>query len=83
MAHDQRLRDETLWWDEALCQYVAADIFHAEPGSNVNEAKAVCRRCPVREPCAEYALRSKQEYGVWGGLSVEDRRRIYQAEDRK
>ena len=39
-----------------------------------NAAKAVCARCPVRMPCALYALATHQPHGVWGGLNEEDRR---------
>lgn len=40
-------------------------------------AKAVCARCPVRMECADYAIRAREPYGVWGGLTEEDRERIY------
>ncbi len=38
-------------------------------------AKAICAACPVREPCAVYALAHRELHGVWGGLSEADRRR--------
>ena len=40
-------------------------------------AKAVCAACPVRIECADYAIRSREPYGVWGGLTEEDRENIY------
>jgi len=40
-------------------------------------AKAVCASCPVRIECADYAIRSREPYGVWGGLTEEDRETIY------
>lgn len=40
-------------------------------------AKAVCARCSVRIECADYAVRAREPYGVWGGLTEEDRERIY------
>lgn len=40
-------------------------------------AKAVCAACPVRIECADYAIRSREPYGVWGGLTEEDREAIY------
>lgn len=39
-------------------------------------AKAVCARCPVRDRCAEFALDTNQQYGIWGGLDEEERRAI-------
>jgi WhiB family redox-sensing transcriptional regulator len=40
-------------------------------------AKAVCAACPVRIECADYAIRAREPYGVWGGLTEEDREAIY------
>jgi WhiB family transcriptional regulator, redox-sensing transcriptional regulator len=40
-------------------------------------AKSVCARCDVRIECADYAVRAREPYGVWGGLTEEDRERIY------
>lgn len=42
----------------------------------VEEAKAVCRRCDVREECLTWSIASGQEHGVWGGTSEEERRSI-------
>lgn len=43
---------------------------------NASLAKLVCYTCPVKDMCAAYALEADEEYGVWGGLSPEDRRAI-------
>lgn len=40
-------------------------------------AKAVCASCSVRIECADYAIRAREPYGVWGGLTEEDRESIY------
>jgi len=42
----------------------------------IEEAKSVCRRCPVREDCLQFALESGQDAGVWGGLSEDERRAL-------
>ena len=42
----------------------------------IEEAKAVCRRCPVVEPCLQWALESGQDAGVWGGLTEDERRAL-------
>ncbi len=42
----------------------------------INEAKTVCTQCPVALQCLEFALRSNQEYGIWGGKDEEERRLI-------
>ncbi|GAA1240218.1 hypothetical protein GCM10009665_33850 [Kitasatospora nipponensis] len=36
-------------------------------------AKTVCARCPVRAACLEHALRTDERYGIWGGLTAEER----------
>ena len=48
----------------------------------VEIAKAVCDRCPVRPECLEWALATAQDAGVWGGLSEEERRAIRRARRR-
>lgn len=49
----------------------AAAIAQAE------EAKAVCRTCPVMEQCRQYALEHRIDEGIWGGLDERERRRIH------
>ena len=40
-------------------------------------AKAVCTRCEVRVECADSAIRAREPYGVWGGMTEEERERVY------
>ncbi|WP_457659213.1 WhiB family transcriptional regulator [Streptomyces microflavus] len=42
----------------------------------IEEAKAVCRRCPSMEQCLQWALENGQDQGVWGGLSEDERRAL-------
>jgi WhiB family redox-sensing transcriptional regulator len=42
------------------------------------QAKAICANCPVRRECATHALTVREPYGVWGGMSEEERERAYQ-----
>jgi WhiB family redox-sensing transcriptional regulator len=42
----------------------------------IEEAKAVCRRCPVTDRCLAWALANNIEDGVWGGLTEQERRRL-------
>jgi WhiB family redox-sensing transcriptional regulator len=53
-------------------------VFHPPEDDEKSEAeaKAVCERCPVREPCLEYAISSREKEGVWGGLTARERRRL-------
>jgi WhiB family redox-sensing transcriptional regulator len=51
----------------ARCRGLIVDLFYPEQGDNGTVAKAICVLCPVRQPCLEYAVKSKEEFGVWGG----------------
>lgn len=62
------------WQDQALCAEVDTDLFFPEDGGSVKAPKRVCRGCPVRAECLEYALGTGQRHGVWGGLSEHERR---------
>jgi len=70
------MRDPMAWRHQAACRGLDPEVFfpgEAEPG---DAAKAVCDRCPVRQPCLEWALASREKQGVWGGCDERDRRRI-------
>ncbi|MDX6335165.1 MAG: WhiB family transcriptional regulator, redox-sensing transcriptional regulator, partial [Streptosporangiaceae bacterium] len=47
-----------------------------EKGGSTREAKKVCRGCEVRVECLEYALEHDERFGIWGGLSERERRRM-------
>ncbi len=64
------------WWDEANCLGVDPDLFFPERGASTREAKAVCRGCVVSDECLEYALRNSEKFGIWGGMSERERRRV-------
>jgi WhiB family redox-sensing transcriptional regulator len=61
---------------EANCQGVDPEFFFPERGESTKEAKAVCRACDVQEECLEYSLANKERFGIWGGLSERERRRL-------
>src|SRR6476646_4963009 len=64
------------WQDYANCLGVDPDLFFPERGASTREAKEVCRGCVVREDCLEYALANGEKFGIWGGMSERERRRI-------
>ena len=64
------------WADSANCLGVDPDLFFPERGASTREAKEVCRGCAVRGDCLEYALANAERFGIWGGLSERERRRI-------
>lgn len=64
------------WQNEANCLGVDPDLFFPERGASTREAKEVCNNCVVREECLEYAIANSEKFGIWGGLSERERRRI-------
>src|SRR5438105_15343605 len=71
--------EERTWQDQANCMGVDPDLFFPERGASTREAKEVCRGCVVREDCLEYALANGEKFGIWGGMSERERRRIRRA----
>ena len=64
------------WHDHANCLGVDPDLFFPGRGASTREAKEVCRGCEVRHDCLEFALQNGEKFGIWGGLSERERRRI-------
>lgn len=64
------------WLQRANCTGVDPDLFFPERGSSTREAKEVCRGCVVREDCLDYAIARNEKFGIWGGLSERDRRKV-------
>lgn len=67
---------EPRWQDLSLCSQTDPEAFFPEKGGSTREAKKVCRGCEVRAECLEYALERDEKYGIWGGLSERERRRL-------
>lgn len=64
------------WSKRAACRNVDTDLFYPDRGGDIRAAKRICRACPVQAPCLDYALERGERYGVWGGLSERERRRL-------
>ena len=67
---------DTSWQEFANCLGVDPDLFFPERGASTREAKEVCRGCVVRPDCLEFALANGEKFGIWGGMSERERRRI-------
>jgi WhiB family redox-sensing transcriptional regulator len=67
---------ELSWQDRALCAQTDPEAFFPEKGGSTREAKKVCRSCEVRAECLDYALEHDERFGIWGGLSERERRRL-------
>jgi WhiB family redox-sensing transcriptional regulator len=70
------LPPELAWQERALCAQTDPEAFFPEKGGSTREAKRVCMSCEVRAECLEYALAKDERFGIWGGLSERERRRV-------
>jgi WhiB family redox-sensing transcriptional regulator len=64
------------WQEEALCAQTDPEAFFPEKGGSTREAKRICVGCEVKTECLEYALMHDERFGIWGGLSERERRRL-------
>lgn len=67
------------WQARANCMGVDPELFFPERGSSTREAKEVCRGCVVRIECLEFAIANSEKFGIWGGMSERERRRVRRA----
>lgn len=76
------LHAEEMWQAKAACRGPNTSLFfppsHFERkddrDARESKAKAICAICDVRKPCLEYAIRSREQHGIWGGLNEMERR---------
>ncbi len=81
-------RGEEVWQTKAACRGPHAIVFfppsHAERKeeriARERAAKEICRPCPVRQDCLDYAIRIREAHGIWGGLSEAERKQIIDRE---
>ena len=69
------------WRNKAICRTEDPELFFPVGSSGpallqVQQAKAVCRRCPVTEECLGWAMQTGQDAGVWGGMGEDERRAV-------
>jgi WhiB family transcriptional regulator, redox-sensing transcriptional regulator len=64
------------WQDFANCKGADPDLFFPERGASTRQAKSICRECSVRAECLEFAIVSSEKFGIWGGMSERERRKI-------
>ena len=65
------------WHEKARCKGWDPEIFYPDRGVPSASAKAICRECPVQHACLEYALERDERFGIWGGFSERERRKMY------
>ncbi|MPY78661.1 MAG: WhiB family transcriptional regulator [Actinophytocola sp.] len=70
------ITEEQEWQERALCAQTDPEAFFPEKGGSTREAKRICQGCEVRSECLEYALAHDERFGIWGGLSERERRKL-------
>lgn len=64
------------WQSDSLCAQTDPEAFFPEKGGSTRDAKKICSSCEVRVHCLEYALENDERFGIWGGLSERERRKL-------
>ena len=77
-VHREQTEDDNplAWQTDALCAQTDPEAFFPEKGGSTRDAKRICASCDVRDQCLEYALQNDERFGIWGGLSERERRRL-------
>jgi WhiB family redox-sensing transcriptional regulator len=84
VADTQRLPEPLVvhweWQNQAACRGMDSSAFyhptaerHPARDNRIAAAKAICNQCPVSTQCLDHALRVREPYGIWGGLSEAER----------
>jgi WhiB family redox-sensing transcriptional regulator len=68
--------NQLAWQADSLCAQTDPEAFFPEKGGSTRDAKKICASCDVRAQCLEYALQNDERFGIWGGLSERERRKI-------
>ena len=71
--------EESGWQERALCAQTDPEAFVPEKRDTTHKTKRGCLTCEVRDDCLEYALMNDERFGIWGGLSERERRRLRRA----
>lgn len=76
--HLPRVNAPGEWIEDAACARVGGDSWYPEKGESdvAEDAKRVCRRCPVLAECLDYAIANGEKHGIWGGTNERQRRRL-------
>lgn len=70
------IQQDLVWQMKAACLEVDPEIFFPERGGSSKAARSVCLECEVRMECLRYALRNREQFGIWGGTSERERRKL-------
>lgn len=69
------------WQKDALCAQTDPEAFFPEKGGSTKNAKEICNTCDSKDECLAYALKNDERFGIWGGLSERERRKLQKSTD--
>ena len=78
-TNDERVGEMGLdqeWQEHASCRTIPVELFFPLVEQEAEDAKTVCQACLVREQCLEFAIGAGERFGVWGGLTPQERRSL-------
>ncbi|HVF54105.1 MAG TPA: WhiB family transcriptional regulator [Actinomycetota bacterium] len=64
------------WQDQAACRTIPVELFFPPAEQEADLAKTVCEHCTVKDPCLEFAIAAGERFGIWGGLTSQERRSL-------
>lgn len=67
---------DVTWKLDGRCAETDPHLFFPDKGEDTTAARAVCAGCEVRLRCLEYAINTRERFGVWGGATERERRQI-------
>lgn len=76
VRRDDDAESPLAWQADALCAQTDPEAFFPEKGGSTREAKRICESCEVATQCLDYALANDERFGIWGGLSERERRKL-------
>ena len=81
LTDDGVLAPRPAFFDQANCRGVDSSVFFIERGvDNTGEivgiARAICDGCEVKDECLDHAIEANEKYGIWGGMTYTERRRL-------
>ncbi|MEB3023458.1 WhiB family transcriptional regulator [Mycolicibacter sp. MYC098] len=69
------------WQEQSSCKEADPEMFFPEKGGATSAAKRICKSCPVKRECLQHALDHDERFGIWGGLSERERRKLKPNQD--
>jgi WhiB family redox-sensing transcriptional regulator len=69
------------WQERALCAQTDPELWFPDKGGSTTPAKKICADCDVQAECLEFALDNAERYGIYGGKSERERRKMLHARD--